>query len=73
MHQLHTTDMQGASLISQVLRIHGNVRGMKHSTKDSKAEIQSHKNANIVIQIFFFLLSEKKNINSWIKQKNIYI
>lgn len=70
MHQLYTTDMQGASLISQVLRIHGNVHGMKHS-KDRKAEIQSHKNANIVIQIFFFF--SVKNINSWNKQKYIYI
>lgn len=60
-HQLHTPDTQGASLISQVLRIHGNVHGMKPPTKDSKAEIQSQKNANIGIQIFllFFFWVKK--------------
>lgn len=38
-HQLYTTNMQGASLISEVLVIHGIARGMKHSIKDCKAEI----------------------------------
>lgn len=38
-HQLYTANMQSASLISQVLMIRGNARGMKHSIKDSKAEI----------------------------------
>lgn len=73
MHQLHTPDTQGASLISQVLRIHGNVHGMKPPTKDSKAEIQSQKKANSGIQIFFvvLLLSEKILLHEI--SKNIFV
>lgn len=37
--QLYITNTQSASLIGQVLMIHGDVHGMKHSIKDSKAEI----------------------------------